>query len=343
MSDKEKKAEEHGKHKHKSLIGRLFWGLGWLLCLLTISGMFGAVWWGLDLAANFRVQYTALLLLWLAAAVWYLRWFTALVYGSMLLVNVALLLPYLSYPADGHGKYKLMAANIDYENPDLGKAEKVLRKENPDFIVLLEAHRDWARRMPQLAAAYPYFYEAIETKPSRIVILSRYPAKAHPLRTWDYNPGLFAEMKLEGRNFTLVGIHPSSPKIQRDHQDRKLQYQQLAYFFTQTPPGELVVAGDFNSSPWSYYYRILTSRMPFKSAMEEFGLHLTYPVGGVFMGVPIDQCLHTEGVILKALRRGDDLGSDHYPMIMEFDLRAKAPALPGVLIPSAVPGAAAPR
>jgi len=338
MAEKKKPAVKTGKKKHGVWRKRLFWGFGWLLCLLTVTGFFGALGWWVDLTAHFRLQYAALLLVWLALAVWYLRWLSALAFGTMLLVNLALLAPYLWYPEDRPGHYKLLSANIDYENPDLARVEKYVLQENPDFAVLVEVRLDWRTRMPKLAAAYPYCYEGIETKPSRIVILSRYPArKMHPLRTWDYNPGLFAEMTLGGRNFTLVGIHPSSPKLHRDHQDRKLQYLQLAYFFTQVPDGELLVAGDFNTTPWSYFYRILTARVPFKSALREFGLHLTYPSWPAVLGVPIDQVVHTEKIEIRSLRRGEDIGSDHYPLVTEFDL---TPLPSGVS--AAVPGPGVP-
>jgi len=175
---------------------------------------------------------------------------------------------------------------------------------------------------------------------SRIVILSRYPAqKAHPLRTWDYNPGVFAEMKLGGGNFTLVGIHPSSPRFGRDHQDRKLQYLQLAYFFTQVPEGELLVCGDFNTTPWSYFYRLLTARVEVKSAMREFGLHPTYPVNWPVAAIPIDNCIHTDGIIVKALRRGESMGSDHYSLLVEFDLKPKA----ATAVSNTAPPSVAPR
>jgi len=342
MAEKDKKNKAEKKVK-RNWSGRLFWCFGWVLCLLSVIGLFGASAWPCDLAANFRLQYAVLLLLYFGAAVWYLRWLTMFACGSALLLNVILLLPFLVYPADGHGKYKLMAANIDYENRDFPRVEKVILQEQPDFLVMVEVRSEWRKLMPKLADAFPYAYESLETKPSRIVILSRFPAQSRPLRTWDYNPGLFAEMKLEGRNFTLVGIHPSSPKPHRDHQDRKLQYQQLAYFFTQVPKGELMVAGDFNASPWSYYFRILTSRVEFKSAMAEFGLHLTYPAGWNPFGVPIDHCVYTSGIVLKAFRRAADLGSDHYPVVVEFDLRPLPAASPVVSTPVVAPGVAAPR
>jgi|GEM_PF-3454670 len=334
MAEKKKPAVKTAK-KSRHWGRKIFWSIGWLASGLTLLGFFGALNWSVDLTAHFRLQYAAILAVWLALAIWYLRWFSATVFGVALIVNLALLAPYLNYSEAHPGKYKLLSANIKrvtgekiYEQ-NLTLAEKTFLAAGADFLVLVEARADWKEKMPKLVKAYPFYYETQEQKLSRIVILSRYRAAAtHPLRTWDYNPALFAEFHLDGRVFSLAAIHPTSTRWQRDHQDRKLQYLQLAYFFTQVPGGELIAIGDFNTTPWSYFYRRLTGREDFKNAMREYGLRTTWPVWCPALGVPIDQCLYTGAIELTGLQRGEKTGSDHYPIVVTFNLKPLPKPLP---------------
>lgn len=320
-----------------------FWLFGWLFCLFTVAGFFGRFSWMMDMFSHFRVQYVLVLGLW-APAAWllYRRRLAGAVFGLMFLVNATMILPFLSFPDNRTGRYRVLAANVDFLNPDLSRVERYILRQQPDFVILSEVPWHWRYKMPELVKAYPYCYDVIEMKPSRIVLCSRFkPEKVYPLRTWDYNPGLFAEFKLEGRNFTLVGIHPASARLKRDHQDRMLQYRQLAFFFTRTPPGELMVVGDFNATPWSYYFRLLTARMSLYNSMKERGLHFSWPVGPFQpLAVPIDNCIHTGGIVIRSMKMGNDLGSDHYPLLVEFDL-ASPPAKPSAGVTP--PAVATPR
>lgn len=57
-------------------------------------------------------------------------------------------------------------------------------------------------------------------------------------------------------------------------------------------------------------------------------LGVTWPVGFWPLRIPIDHALHSAGVIVRDVRVGPDVGSDHFPLVVEARLARPGAALP---------------
>jgi endonuclease/exonuclease/phosphatase (EEP) superfamily protein YafD len=72
--------------------------------------------------------------------------------------------------------------------------------------------------------------------------------------------------------------------------------------------------------PWSQPLRRLTSATGLRSVHDSYGLGGTWPTGIPLLRVPIDNCLVSEGLIALDRRLGPDVGSDHFPLIVDLAL-----------------------
>jgi endonuclease/exonuclease/phosphatase (EEP) superfamily protein YafD len=94
-----------------------------------------------------------------------------------------------------------------------------------------------------------------------------------------------------------------------------------------------LLAGDFNAADWSASVRDIETAGGF-SAMPRLGptwlVRSAPDVLRRWVGLPIDHVLAKPGVVLLDVRRLDDVGSDHLPVLVDFAIR-----------PEPVPGAVA--
>ncbi len=72
--------------------------------------------------------------------------------------------------------------------------------------------------------------------------------------------------------------------------------------------------GDLNLTPFSPFFKELLERSGLADARKPLGLHVTWPTMSLPVWIPIDHCLAGTGLRIGEVRRGRDLGSDHYPL-----------------------------
>lgn len=78
--------------------------------------------------------------------------------------------------------------------------------------------------------------------------------------------------------------------------------------------------GDFNMTPWSPKFRQLVADSHLRDTVRGFGLQPTWPAGAPQFWIPIDHVLVSPDILVVDRRVGPDLGSDHYPVIVDIQL-----------------------
>ncbi len=82
-----------------------------------------------------------------------------------------------------------------------------------------------------------------------------------------------------------------------------------------------IVAGDFNATPWSAPFRRLVAEGDLRNSQRGYGLELTFPTNlPVWLRIPIDHVLYTDGLEVVGRSVGDAAGSDHLPVVVDFQL-----------------------
>jgi endonuclease/exonuclease/phosphatase (EEP) superfamily protein YafD len=81
---------------------------------------------------------------------------------------------------------------------------------------------------------------------------------------------------------------------------------------------------------WSPYYRKLVRDSGLRNARKGFGIIPTWPCGIPMMSIPLDHCLTSPSLQVNAIKRGKQVGSDHFPIIVDLAVTGVAAASKGV-------------
>jgi endonuclease/exonuclease/phosphatase (EEP) superfamily protein YafD len=319
-----------------------FGAVGTALAALLALGGFTVP--ALDLLNHFQILWFggALLALALVLAVfrgspW--RWRLAavaaagLVASAISFVPEALsgLRPHAPLPGDGRPVLKLMSHNLFGLNYDMARVDAVILAEDPDIIVLQEYFAEQSSDLhPLIRLRYPYFAHCQGGKRANLGLYSRLPfsqtGSDEGCPDHAYGPQRTARIKAHftlegGGSFALVTTHLDWPlPLARQAE----QFAELAGAVAlQEEP--VVVAADFNSTPWSFAMRGFEAA----TGLERHTRNLvTFPLRFTFRGLPglvdaipflpIDHVLTSSGVTVHDVYAGPYTGSDHLPVFATF-------------------------
>ncbi len=235
----------------------------------------------------------------------------------------------------------LVTLNLRYANHDADPAARFLEATRPDLVFLQEVSPlHLASLRDRLAESLPYGLHCVERRFCNLAILSRFPLAAARASYLGWRPvpppplppalpwqrveqelpsesaaasGLQARALLpDGDNLQLFTVHLSWP-IPAEHQ--RGQFRWIARQLERLPPGPTLLAGDFNSTPWSYGLTGFDALVPLTRATQ--GL-FSFPAGLPLL--PIDQVYASDDIAVEAIDRGPAVGSDHYPVVVRLRL-----------------------
>jgi endonuclease/exonuclease/phosphatase (EEP) superfamily protein YafD len=293
-------------------------------------GLLGREHWEADLLSHFRVQYVLALLL---AGAYFLarrRWF--------LLLPTLVLLASAGWPvADyflprgtgsiGHDKWQLrvMSLNVEASNNRTDLVSAAIEQANPDVVFLPEATATWADALAPLRKRYRYGTGDGSEGAFSLLLLSQLPVRdAHIIELSDNRwPAIVAricpsEAADEKDCVGFVGIHPPPPMSADLAAQRNAVFQALPAALAARPPGPVLVAGDFNCTPWSPFFADLVAATGLSDSARGFGVWPTWNSTLLPLGISIDHVLVSNGLVTRNHRVGGDVGSDHFPVIVDL-------------------------
>lgn len=291
--------------------------------LFSVAARLGQVHWFADLLSLFLDSYFFLALfltvIWLVLRKWF--WFG--LSGFILLLNGVALLPYvLSQTATkpNVGDVKLYVHNLYYLNEDLDFSLKEIQDHDPDIIFLMEYSEAIQAQIEASFAAYPYRL----IQPSRftmgLALFSRVPiVDSSVVRSEATRIPIFKlSFEVSGKIFSFVGAHPWPPLLRwgEEHRRQMAAITQVA----QEASHPLIVAGDFNASPWSFVMRQLVQEARLRDAKKGYGLRKSWRLNPLFR-LPLDHVLLSEEWQVISFQHGKHGASDHDPLILELKLR----------------------
>ena len=290
--------------------------------LATFFGFAGPLGWFFDLFSHFRVQY-ALLLLCAAFISVFARW-PRLTLALLILavLNTGVVAPLLFCRTSDPGaaeNLRVALVNINAANRNPEPLFAFLKKSDPDFIIIEEITPAWAGMMTNLAKAYPFSVVQPRDDCFGIGLYSRIPffngtiIDTGPVGV----PSVRAAIVTHLGKFVLLATHPVPPKNSEHSRWRNEHLQELAGIVRQSKWPVLVV-GDLNTSPWSTHFHRLLHDAGLADSMRGYGIQASWPTDFAPLRIPIDHALHTAGFRIADRRLGPDIGSDHFPVIVDF-------------------------
>ncbi|HZA67117.1 MAG TPA: endonuclease/exonuclease/phosphatase family protein [Geminicoccaceae bacterium] len=299
------------------------------LVLATMAALSARLWWAFDLFSHFRPQYVVaagtLCVVALAVRAYPIAAalaVVALVHGWAI---KDLWLGGGASAAPGGVPVRIVSANVLAVNPTPAAVPALVRASDADLVMLVEANRRrWGKALSELAALYPYRApQALPEGGVPVVLFSRLPiVREEVVRApRGQRPYLLAELTVGGQPLMVVGVHPSSPSPGEPHRSRRRNHE-LDHIaaIVRDADRPLIVAGDFNSTPWSPHFRDLIAAGGLRNAAGGQGYVPTWPRWFWPALIPIDHVLLKGPLAVTTIRRGRAIGSDHYPIIADLRL-----------------------
>lgn len=304
---------------------------GLVVAVLTVAGLFGGIWWPLDLAVHFQAQYALALTLCIAGllAVGYRR--AAVLLAVPLAINLVLIAPLYVAPqgtrrgsaiaaADSLARpLDLLQFNVQMNNRRYADAAAYIDASGADIVAVQETDQAWLDALEHGAPRYRVAAAAPQADKHGLVLLVARdrPGLEVDARVLDLAPGRWstpaieADVQRDGRRFALLTLHPRTPLHPFAPEDRNDQLA-AAGRWAQAHADPVIVLGDLNATPWSAPFRQLVAATGLVDSQRGFGLQPSWPAPlPLPMRLPIDHCLHSPELFTLERRLGPGLGSDH--------------------------------
>jgi len=215
---------------------------------------------------------------------------------------------------------KVVQFNVWDANRDPAATARWIAASGADVVVLEEAAGAGARVTDDLRHTYLYRSPCLEDGDCATVILSKVAARDGGELSWPgvgpRHVGAWASFGEGVAAFTVAGVHYVWPFPAGRQQAQARRFaQELARF----DPTSLIVAGDFNSTPWSFGLRRQDARL---SLIRRDRAMATWPGGSIshwrvsfpFPLFAVDHVYAGRSWRTVSVERGPCLGSDHYPI-----------------------------
>ncbi|MFH1707073.1 MAG: endonuclease/exonuclease/phosphatase family protein [Planctomycetota bacterium] len=311
--------------RNKRALYKRSWILLWAACICTATGFLGRWWLGFELTSHFRMQYFLLLLVAVPFLAWRRRWTALGTATAALLVNGAVILPFYFHPvntvADTRGEtLRILSANVHTSNTRYDRLLDLIKKEDPDIIVLNEINAEWNEALASLEETYRYNKRVPRPDNFGIAIYSRFLFRKAEIVEFGEGyvpPTIIAEVQKGEAVFNVVATHPLPPIGPWYYARRNSQLASLAEYISLIDR-PVVMAGDLNMSVWSHYYRKFLAGSGLKDARQGFGVYPSWPTVLPFLYIPIDHCFCSREVTVVKYRTGARIGSDHLPVIVDL-------------------------
>ena len=300
------------------------------LLAVTIFVLLGRVWWVFDLFTHFRVQYFVAATV-LAVVALVLRAYPSAAVFAALALSHGLVIKNLWFGdgASEAGKngmsLRVITANVLNSNRTPKKVADFVRHAEGDVVILIDARRDhWLPVLGEIGLRYPHRAPKTWSEGGPIILFSRFPVlryqQIEPPR--GERPYLEAELSVDERIVTVLGVHPASPTM-TDPTDSWQRNHSLNHIgrTMEDRMRPLIVAGDFNTTPWSPHFRDLIAANGLRNAAQGHGLIATWPRQFWPLRIPIDHVLVRGPIAAHEVRRGPSIGSDHFPVIADLRLQ----------------------
>lgn len=310
----------------------VLWIVAAVIALLSMAGLLSRHWWIFDMASHLRTQYAlgagAVAVVGLLAASWGAAGF-ALITSLFNTLFVLPELPGRQRPlVRKEATLRVLFANVLHRNNAFERLARVVDAAEADVVVLAEVDADANAQIRLRLPRYPFFAQpTIGPRPLGIGLLSRRVPSSSRLVSLNESGSALVMARFDdlSRPITIIGAHPLPPNHPTWFDRRNAYLEKLAAIVEQeiTEEGrEVLLVGDFNLTPWTWYYDEFLRASGLRDSRAGFGLQTTWPAElPPLLRVAIDHCFVSSGITVIARCVLGSTGSDHLPIVVDISIR----------------------
>lgn len=218
-----------------------------------------------------------------------------------------------------NGGIKILMSNVLKSNNNYKSVLNMVKRENPDILILQETDRKWKANIGELKTAYKYGIEDIRDDCFGIAVYSKEPVENAKVIYFTYKditlPYITFQADIEDKKVNFITLHPLPPGRADSFEFRNKQLEFTTNWVKQSKY-PVVLIGDLNISPFSYYYKQMVSKAGLVNSREGFGLYQSWPTSvPQEWGLIIDHIMHTRELQTVSFKTCEDIGSDHLPIV----------------------------
>lgn len=225
---------------------------------------------------------------------------------------------------------KIESFNVNVENKEYSAAINVVRKDKPDVALFIEIQDTWYNNLKTgLKDIFPYSFRS---PGGGLAVFSRIPLEdARGVNLDEAGHHLVTNLKVNGKTIHFIGTHPMVPVKPWTFHRRNRQLAALEKYINQQQK-PVIVAGDFNLSPWSPYYRKFIKKTNLHNTRLGFGILPSWPRPAThvkipnwflpLLNIPIDHCFVSKDFGVVNTRISQNGNSDHAAIVVDLVLRS---------------------
>ncbi len=300
----------------------------WLLIVLACTGLSHLRQPITDLLSNFYLHFAFTGLLLVIVGYWYRLPRTTLVSAALVVICFGAHLWYeqvrLTEKTPEAKTYRLLTFNAWERVKTMQRLKAYLREEKPDFVMLQEITvKDW-RALKDLNDVYPTMSYCDDWL-CGVAFLSRH--KGERVKAENFGPHqlpmVFSSFGPQLKGLQIYSIHSARPHWK--YSTQRQQFENFADYLAAQKAAPTIIGGDFNSTISSTLLRDFQANSGLKPVgvfvptwpqrLRQLGYH-SLP----FLQFDIDHFFVEPKLKIVRKWRGPDLGSDHRPLLIEFEL-----------------------
>lgn len=219
---------------------------------------------------------------------------------------------------------RMVVCNVEEENDQFEHWREIVGGTDPDILIVLEADQRWVEAAKPLFDRYPHRVLKPQENWYGMMVLSRLPIQEHKISflVQDDVPSIDAKVTLDnGAAIRVIAVHPRPPEPWRGNdataRDAELTIwgQELA---DETEP--TIIGGDLNDVAWSATSRLFLRTSGMLDPRRGRGFFNTFHADHWFLRYPLDHVFHSPHFTVSDIYRLPNIGSDHFPMMIDLRL-----------------------
>ena len=214
--------------------------------------------------------------------------------------------------------FTLLVSNVRMDNDDKESFHALVKKYNPDILLINEPDQDWAASISKLDGDFPFSIKYPLDNTYGMILLSKLPLTESAVNflVKDDIPSIFTRITLpSGSIIDLYGVHPEPPMPGTDTYERDTELLIIGKIIRETK-NPSIVAGDLNDVGWSVTSKLFRKYSELVDPRQGRGLYNTYKVSVPLFRYPLDHIFYSRDFGLLTLEKLEDIGSDHFPLLI---------------------------
>ncbi len=224
----------------------------------------------------------------------------------------------------------LMMTNVLEENRRYDRLLARIEAEDPDIVIAVEVDDRWMRALEPLTKRYEHVVRMPLNNTYGMVLFSRFelvnPRIAFLIE--DDVPSIHTRIRLpSGVEIMLHALHPRPPEPIHDQPSAPRDAELVVVarrVADETENLPTIVAGDMNDVAWSPTSQLFVRISGLLDPRAGRGFYNSFSARNPLFRYPLDHVFHSNHFKLVRLQRLPDIGSDHFPILIELQYEPSA-------------------